>query len=402
MRYALASLLLILAIPAAAAELTVEERLSRLEREVAALRAENDALRKQLGPATPALPAAPKTEAPAAQTEKRLRFGGLVQAQMEGGDAPDSRFSGVNDRVFVRRARITAEGQVVPHTNFQVELDLAGSLSAGSGLRARMTDGYFTWTRHPWASFRAGQFKTPFGAEQLVSDPRLLAPERSLASDQLTPGRQLGVQLFGDAGRITYAVGAFNGNGTGRSDNDDNRFLTAARLTGTLFSAETPAGKVRWTAGVNGYRSRDRSASFPADFGFDSTPSSAQRDAIFAGSRRGSGIDSQLVVGRGEIWTEYLRTDFDPDNAIPTRSFRSNGWSVLGAWTVIPDRLQAVGRLERFDPNEASAGDATRLWSTGANWLVKGNDLKLQLFYLRGRTAGRDQGRVIARVQTVF
>ena len=62
---------------------------------------------------------------------------------------------------------------------------------------------------------RVGQFKTPFGFEQLYSDPRLFITERSLGNDRLTQSRQLGAQVGGDVldKRLTYAIGLFNGTG---------------------------------------------------------------------------------------------------------------------------------------------------------------------------------------------
>ncbi len=74
-----------------------------------------------------------------------------------------------------------------------------------------MTDGYITWNRHAEANVRVGQFKTPFGFEQLYSDTRLHTIERSLANDRLTLSRQIGAQVGGDflEKRLSYARGSF-------------------------------------------------------------------------------------------------------------------------------------------------------------------------------------------------
>ena len=392
-------LVIAIAGPASAGDLSVEERLTRLEQEVAALRAENQTLRKQLGvtPTAPS-PTAPQAVPQPAQDAKRLVFGGLLQAQAESGGLPDSRFKGSNDRIYVRRARLNAQAQLPYHTEARIELDLAGSLAPSTSARAQMTDGYLTWTGSRIASLRAGQFKTPFGHEQLMADAKLVTPERSLASDRLTPGRQAGAQISGEGagGRVTYAIGLFNGNGTNSSNNDDDRFLTAARAAGVLYRS----GPLRWTAGVNGFTSRDRAVAYSSDFGFTSRVTGLAD--VFTGSRRGAGVDSQLVAGPAEIWAEYIATTFEPDDAIPSSRFKTSGWSLLGSWMFVPERLQGVVRLEEFDPNGQLSNDETRAWSAGANWLIRGNDLKLQLFYMHGSTGGHDDGRVVARVQTAF
>src|SRR6185436_20881738 len=159
--------------------------------------------------------------------EPTLAIGGLLQVQADAGDRGDSRFTNDNDRFYLRRARLNATGKFLEEFDFRLELDLAGSLSNTSALRAQMTDGFINWNRYPAANVRAGQFKTPFGFEQLYGDPRLFTLERSLVNDRLTLSRQVGVQLGGDLfeKRLTYAVGSFNGNGVNNNFNDNESFL---------------------------------------------------------------------------------------------------------------------------------------------------------------------------------
>ena len=114
--------------------------------------------------------------------EPILRIGGLLQAQAEFGDRLDSRWDNANDRIYLRRARINFQGKFLEAFEFKLEADAAGSLSSTAALRLQLTDGYVDWRRHEAVYVRVGQFKPPFGYEQLVSDPRLFAPERSLAN----------------------------------------------------------------------------------------------------------------------------------------------------------------------------------------------------------------------------
>lgn len=380
------ALLLLLLTTTPLAAQTIEERLSKLESEMRELRTENQELRRQLGlsaSATPA-PAAPQPQPPQAAPvkaggkEAALSLGGYLQAQAESGGRVDTRFSDDNDRVFLRRGRVNAQGKFAEAFDFKVEFDVSGSLGNASGLRAQTTDAYVTWTPRPFANVRVGQFKTPYGLEQLWSDTRMLTPERSLGSDR-TPGRQLGVQLFGDLAdkRVSYAVGAFNGNGTNVSFNDDEGFLTVARLSGTVVD-----GPVKWIAGVNGFTSDDRAAGVAPELGFANN--------TFAGERRAWGVDSQFTAGPVELWLELLRMRFDPTTGA-TRDL--DAAYILGAWNVT-DKWQAIARYETFEANEADQN----IWTLGTNYLIKGNDLKLQLHLMRGE----DEDRVIARIQTVF
>ena len=384
MRIAILTLLAALALPSFAQ--SIEERLAKLEQEMRELRAENVELRKQLG--LQAIVATPTPPAPAvaetlvvkpAGKEPRLTLGGYLQLQGETGDRVDPRFD-ENDRMLIRRARVTVGGGFAEHVDFRAEVDLSGSLGAASNLRAQGTDIFVHWKRYPGAQVRFGQFKTPYSFEQIHSDPLVLTPERALGVDRIAIGRQVGVQLMGDlAGkRVSYAVGAFNGNGINISNNDDDQFLIAARLGTTLYQRD----KTKWNAAVNGYRSDDRAAAAPAEAGLPGN--------VLAGSRHAWGVDTQFSTARADLMAEYLHADYDPD-AGSDRELTA--FYLLGGWLFTP-KWQGVARYETYD---AFTGD-TDIWTGGANYLMKGNDLKLQLHLMHSD----DGDRVVARVQTIF
>ncbi|MFL6237262.1 MAG: porin [Thermoanaerobaculia bacterium] len=327
--------------------------------------------------------------------EASLTLGGLLQVQFEDGDRGDSRFPATGeDRFYLRRARLNATGTFAEDFDFRLEFDLAGTLANTSGLRAQLTDGYVNWNHYAFANIRAGQFKTPFGFEQLYADPRLLTLERSLVNDRLTLSRQLGAQLGGDllGKRLAYAVGVFNGNGVNNSGNDNGKFLWAGRLAAVPWKGSGSAG---WSAGGNAFQSEDNALSLP-DLGFDSN--------LFTGKRHGFGVDSQVEIGPFSLWAEYLRVRFEPANRRPAASFDSAGWYVQGGWYVVPQKLQAVLKYETFDPSRQVSGGAVSTDTAGLNYYIKGNNLKLQLDYLRTDLGGNSetQNKVLLRLQAQF
>ena len=95
--------------------------------------------------------------------EPKLQIGGMLQLQGEAGDTVAGRFTDENDRMYVRRARLTTSGSFTEHVDFRLEGEFAGTAGSSSNVRAQMTDGYVTFTRWPATSIRVGQFKTPFG-----------------------------------------------------------------------------------------------------------------------------------------------------------------------------------------------------------------------------------------------
>jgi phosphate-selective porin OprO/OprP len=335
-------------------------------------------------------------------SEASLIFGGLVQAQFEDGDRGDSRFPATGtDRFLLRRTRLNATGKFNEDFDFRVEFDLTGSLAAATGLRAQLTDGYLNWNHYSFANIRVGQFKTPFGFEQLYGDPRLLTAERSLVNDRLTLNRQLGAQVWGDFldKRLTYAVGTFNGNGVNASSNDNSKFLWAGRLTVAPWKDKSGS----WTVGANAFTSEDTALAL-ADLNLDSTPTTADKDGLFTGKRHGYGVDTQVETGPFSLWVEYLKVRFEPTDARPSASFDADGGYVQGGWFFIPQKFQLVLKYETFDPNKDVSNDAVSTDTVGLNYYIKGNDLKLMLDYLRTDLGGKNatQNKFILRAQVIF
>ncbi len=337
--------------------------------------------------------------------EPTLTIGGLLQFQADGGDRGDARWTNDNDRFYLRRARLNATGRFLEEFDFRFEMDLAGSLSNSAGLRAQLTDGYINWNRYAGANLRAGQFKTPFGFEQLYGDPRLLTIERSLANDRLTLNRQLGLQVGGDLleKRLSYAAGTFNGNGVNNNFNDNDKLDLVGRVVVVPWQGKLFGDAASWSIGANGYTAEDTALALSTDLGVDSTPTTADRDGIFSGKRRGFGADTQLVSGRFELWAEYLSARFEPANGIPKPRFKAEGGYVQASFFVIPKRLQVVLKQETFDPRDDAKNDETDTSTLGVNYYIKGHDLKLMADYLRVKAGPLDsQDKLIARLQVGF
>ena len=134
----------------------------------------------------------------------KLVLGGFLQANGEMGDV--SAFEGrltegpnaVNNRFRFRRARLNVSGEFLEHFDFKLEGDfqqgdgLAGSRSAFSA-----TDVFLNWHAFPEANLKFGQYKAPYGLDQITSDTTLFTAERTLVTGALTPERQVGVQIWG-------------------------------------------------------------------------------------------------------------------------------------------------------------------------------------------------------------
>lgn len=357
---------------------TLEERVQQLESKLATLAQENTALKKQLG--YDAKGKATAAAVLAQGKEAKLAIGGFVQANAEFGDAPDSRFP-TTDRFFLRRARLGAKGSFAEDFDFVIQAEFGNNSIGGvSAYRAQLTDCAVAWTHFPAATVTLGQFKTPYGFEQLVSDTKNLFVERSLPNDRLTLSRQIGAMLGGTVleNKVTYSAALFNGNGANNGANDNDQFLYVGRLTGTVVQTD----KARVGVGVNGFTTRDTGTSF-------------------TGRRTGLGFDVQAHYGPADLQAEYLRMRSDRDIGADTTA---DGWSILGAWMLVPKTLQGLVRYEIYDQNTATGGDQSSLWTVGFSYFIKGDDLKLTVNYLIGDPAGvpSNPARLISRFQVVF
>lgn len=366
-------------LPASGAE-TVDARLDALEQRLAQLAAENESLRERLRGKETGRAA---TAVSAAGRETSLSVGGFLQAQAESGDAPDARFNGIADRVLLRRARLFLAGGFAESVAFKMEADFGNNtLGVKPSAAGQLTDVYAAWTKHPMACVRFGQFKTPFGYEQLASDTKIYTAERALPSDRLTLGRQIGIMLHGGDGKkpLHYAIGAFNGTGTNFGGNDNDKFLWVGRAGARLARAKLGRAELKWDLGAGYFRTQDTGS--------------------FTGTREGFGVDTQIALGRAELQGEWLRNDLQPRVG---RETRSEGWSLLGSWK-FHRQWQGVLRYETYHANARVGTSETELWTVGVDFLLKGDDLKLSLNYLDGQppAPAAGGGRVIGRMQVVF
>lgn len=160
------------------------------------------------------------------------RIGGVIQADLRtfGSHYP------VDNDFDIRRARLFLKGRLFKYFNYNFQLEFEGSNSN------RLVDAYTNFDYFPYLQFQIGQFKEPFGLENLTSDKYIPFNERSFTY-YLTPIRDVGFMLkgtlFNDA--INYGVGIFNGDGrdANRRGQKDDKDI-AGRLVLKPFSSYGP------------------------------------------------------------------------------------------------------------------------------------------------------------------
>src|SRR5712692_6392128 len=255
----LAAIVLLAVQPLGAQTASESERLENLERAVEQLQKRNAELEQEVGSLRKRAAAAPegktyvektateekpKVYAEARGPEIKLVLGGFIQVNFEDGDvsAFEGRFglTALKDRFRLRRARINLTGDFAENFDFKVEGDFENSDGISSSRTAfSATDIFINWHQFPEAQIKIGQWKAPFGLEQITPDTSLFTIERSLPTGAITPERQIGAQIWGkpftniwpeEKDLLTYYAGIFNGNGRNTTVNDNNNFMAVGRL----------------------------------------------------------------------------------------------------------------------------------------------------------------------------
>jgi hypothetical protein len=286
----------------------------------------------------------------------------------------------------VRRLRLIAQGSLWKSwVRYVLEVDLAGNdeglraifipaetcsgglcdfpgvnVTAGAqdqdGRTLKLLDWYVDLAPIPAARARVGQFKVPFGRQELVSDNRLQLTSRGIASDFFAPGRDRGAMFHGgtDTQRVQYKLGVFNGTGLTQTQNTDKTLAYAARLTATSSGPfleiesvvdQPPSLGVRVQGGIAWYQSTD------TPFRLDPTiPESDIRNTRLEGD---VGI---FFRQRWNLFLEYYQRKFEVDQGfdLPTSCY---GAYIEGRFSCDQSGYTVQGgvRLGSTDRHELSA-----------------------------------------------
>ena len=363
-------------------------------------------------------------------TELKLVLGGFIQANVEGGAA--FAFNGnfgqtaINDRFRLRRARINLTGDFAEQFDFKMEGDFQQNDGTNGGRTDfSATDIFINWHQFPAAQIKVGQYKAPFGLDQLTPDTTLFTIERTLPTGAITPERQIGVELWGkpltniwpeQKDLLTYYAGVFNGNGRNINTNDDNYFMYVGRLElmpvhGKIFGQDSflkLGGDVlnsRDEKGVNISESGNLLVNTDGSLSPFTLPSADERTAW--------SVDAWFELGRFDLIGEYLLEHVQSRNVVggtPFNNFTTDGFYVTGAYFILPKKLQAVVQWQYLNPGQ-KGNDGLYSILGGLNYYIHGDDLKLMVNYIHTWSDfrevhpqfGDDQfDEVIGRVQLMF
>jgi hypothetical protein len=290
---------------------------------------------------------------------------------------------------LIRKAESTVEGFLYDKT-ITYEFELAYRDPSGI-LNHAMID----WdpTAQGLFQLRFGQFKAPFGRQELTSSERLQFVNRSIISEEYEAGEDVGLMLHGGLfdGQIDWGVGMFNGNGKNKAANDNRNFLYNARVT------YQPWGDVKYSE---------------ADFESTDHPLVAISLDFEHNDRRGAtlDVDAKRVVFGADLAFKYAGLSFfaegfyrklTPEKSSGQASYLSPGAWVQSGYFVYQRKLELAARYAAWDPNSDVAGDLRDETGVAFNFYAHGHLLKLQTDFRMLRDNAADTTDFEARLQTV-
>lgn len=288
----------------------------------------------------------------AAQGQTTVRFDGYIQPRSEMTD---------DSAVFLlRHARIGLQGQASSWAQYRVLTEWR----TGAASTVSLLDAYVQLSDRRWTVL-LGQSKTPFSRGFLQEEYEQELPELPMVVDALAPDRDIGARAeYRGVRKVVLQGGVFNGEGRNNTSNDNRSLLLMARAVVTV----QPGFEVGAAAGMED--SEDY-------LGFE------------------AGYNRREIELRGE----YIQRKVGPGAGLT-----SKGWYVFGGYMLRRGRTQLVGRVEQFDPDDSSPGDRLMGITAGAQWLLRGDNVKVQTTYtiVNEETGSIPNNRAIAQFQLRF
>jgi phosphate-selective porin OprO/OprP len=320
----------------------------------------------------------------------------------------------------LHRARVGIDGTVLKRIDYQVERELSDTTQPWKDV---YVDGRIARA----LEVRAGQFKIPFGLDQLTSSMDLDFSYRSLAGTYLAPGRDVGLMLHGRlwSDVLRYQAGVFRKGGDNvrsseRSDPQTNRtfagrvvlkpWTNAKDNVLRTFSAGLAFTNGELPDGPNSLRGK----TVPGDAFFDHLYVNGRRERVgaeFQWRPASFGVQGEIMRARDQRLGQGLDNEDLP-------GAMAGGWYVSGTWlatgerkkdSVEPERpfprhgigaVELAGRVEQLRSSSDGgvptpfvsprsdwiAPRSDSVWTTGVNWYLN-QFIKLQANLIREERA---------------
>lgn len=315
-------------------------------------------------------------------TSSELKISNRVQLRFTSEDLDAASASQPErDSFRVRRAKTKFEGWVYTK-DLEVELQLNWADNANSLEDANVNYDFTKGNKN--VMVKGGQFKVPFGRQELTSSGSQQFVDRSAVSNTFARGRDVGVQLWGlpAKGKFDWRVGVFNGNGRGASRNDNDDLQLNARLMWQ------PWGDVKLSEGDFESSAKPLLA-LAVDYEANKfSTAAAGTTPAFDDDRTITGFDAAFKYKGFSAFAELFDRKHDRTNGVT--DFDDAGIHGQVGYFVVPKKFEVALRWADFDPNSDRSNDHRTETAIGFNWFLNKHAHKLQADYRQLEDKARD------------
>ncbi len=308
----------------------------------------------------------------------------------------------------IRRAKLKFEGWFYkPWLTYEVQTNWPGLSSAN--LAQYLEDANINWDVTKGKKqfmVKLGQYKVPFGLQELVSSGSQQLVDRALVSNAYFRGRDTGVTAWGVLGnnKFEYRAGLFNGNGLTRSANDNDKFQYNARVSFQPNGA-VPLGTY---SGAHQSESDFETKALGKPI-FVVSAAFEQNDLSFAATDLKTNLKSTLYTVdamfkyRGFSATgAYTWGEREPQEV--NEKFDTSGWFAQAGYFLKPEKWEIAARYAEQDPSDLVGPDKITEVRGGLNYFYARHALKVQLDFGQVKTenSSGDRKSNELRIQTQF
>lgn len=304
--------------------------------------------------------------------------------------------------------------RTMPKLSYEVQLNWA-AVSANVGAQpsnagAILEDANIAWDPQGMGKFRVvfGQYKVPFGRQEMTSSGSQQFVDRSLVSNEYARGRDIGVSVQGAvwSNKLEYRVGMFNGNGLTRPSNDNDTFQYNARLMWQPNGNQVLAQRA-WISGALYSEADFESTTVPLyafglnyehnDFHRTTTGNDLKSNAV--------GIDGVFKYKGIFATGEYIWRQRTPETG---DSFNADGYFLQGGMMLNRRRTwEAAFRYGDREINSLLGNDDITEVRGGISYYYRRHSLKFQMDFGRlqtglGATSGNKRKDNELRLQSQF
>ncbi len=156
-----------------------------------------------------------------------IKVGGYIQAR-------ETYRSDTKLTATLNRARLSADGNLTAGFTYRVLVEYQASGTATAAASVSLRDAYIRWTRQAF-SVTAGQYKTPFSPEFIMSITVVETADRATVVDSIATKRDIGVMA-------QYTLGGYGAVSLGVFSTEEaaRRFLTSIEAKGVRGAEHGP------------------------------------------------------------------------------------------------------------------------------------------------------------------